>query len=87
MYLSIYLFIYLSFCKLENEAILRDCLSFETWQHQKRQQFNETSPILSLDNIKNEAILRDFVIFLSRQHQKRSTSARVPSKMESCVQR
>ena len=30
--LSIYLFI----CKFENEAILRDFLSFWTWQHQKR---------------------------------------------------
>ena len=42
--LSSYLSIYLSFClsvfmfncKLENEAILRDLLSFWTWQHQKR---------------------------------------------------
>ena len=32
LYLSIYLFI----CKFENEAILRDFLSFWTWQHQKR---------------------------------------------------
>ena len=45
IFLSIYLAIYLSFflsvcfifnCKLENEAILRDLLSFWTWQHQKR---------------------------------------------------
>ena len=28
--------IYLSICKLENEAILRDFLSFWTWQYQKR---------------------------------------------------
>ena len=44
MYLSIYLSLSLSVClsiylsirKLENEAILRDCLNFWTWQHQKR---------------------------------------------------
>ena len=34
--LSVCLSIYLSICKLENEAILRDFLSFWTWQHQKR---------------------------------------------------
>ena len=36
VYLSVCLSIYLSICKLENEAILRDFLSFWTWQHQKR---------------------------------------------------
>ena len=50
-YLSIYLSIYLSFCKIENEAILRDFLSFWTWQHPKTQQFSETSSIPELDNI------------------------------------
>ena len=30
-----YLSIYLSICKLKNEAILRDVLRFWTWQHQK----------------------------------------------------
>ena len=39
------------------------------------------------DNIKNEAILRDFLIFRSWQHPKRSNSARLPSKMESWLQR
>ena len=34
IYLSVCLSIYLSICKLENEAILRDFLSFWTWQHQ-----------------------------------------------------
>ena len=33
---SIDLSIYLSICKLENEAILRDLLSFRTWERQKR---------------------------------------------------
>ena len=42
IYLSIYLPtylpipIYLSTCKFENEAILRDFLHFRSWQHQKR---------------------------------------------------
>ena len=34
--LSLSLSVYLSICKLENEATLRDFLSFWTWQHQKR---------------------------------------------------
>ena len=36
--LSIYLSLYLSICKLENDAILRDSVSFsfKIWQHQKR---------------------------------------------------
>ena len=34
--ISLCLSVYLSICKLENKAILRDCLSFETWQHQKQ---------------------------------------------------
>ena len=48
IYLSIYLSIYvsislfvclsigLSICQLENQANLRDCLIFRSWQHQKR---------------------------------------------------
>ena len=35
IYLPIYLSIYLSICKMENKAILRDFLSFWTWQHPK----------------------------------------------------
>ena len=126
--LSVYLFIclyiliiYLSICKIENEAILRDVLKFWTWQHQKRsnsarlpqslnlttsktkqfcetssfsklttsktKQFCETSTIFQLDNVRNEAVLRHFLIFQSWKHQERSNSARLPSKMESCVQR
>ena len=34
--ISLSLSVCLSICKLENEAILRDFLSFWTWQHQKR---------------------------------------------------
>ena len=36
VYLSIYPSIYLSTCKFENAAILRDLLNFWIWQHQKR---------------------------------------------------
>ena len=69
IYLSVYLFLYLSvclsgrlsICKLENETILRDFLNFWTRQHQKRNSFCETSSIFEVDNIKNETILRDFL--------------------------
>ena len=57
--------IYLSMCKLENEAILRDFLSFLTGQHQKRSNSLRFLQFFELDNIKNEAILRDFLIFRS----------------------
>ena len=50
--------IYLSICKLENEAILRDFLSF--WIQQRR-PFCETSSILEVDTVKNERILLDFL--------------------------
>ena len=82
----VYLSIYLSICKLENEAFLRDILSFWTWQHQKTQQFCETSSTFELDNVKNETSLRDLLIFWSWQHQKRSNSLRLPAKIESWVQ-
>ena len=55
-HLSTYLPTYLSICKLENGAILRDFLSFWTWQHQKRSKFCKTSSIFQLDNVNNEAI-------------------------------
>ena len=41
--------------------------------------------MFELNNAKNEAILRDFFNFQTWQHQKRSNSARLPSKMESCL--
>ena len=59
--LSLCLSIYLSICKLENEAI----------------QFCETSSIFELDTIQNEAILRDVLNFWTWQRQKRSNSARL----------
>ena len=43
------------------------------------------SSFFKVDNIKNEAILPDFFIFQTWQHQKRGNSARLPSKMESCM--
>ena len=64
------------------------CLSFFCLSASlKTQQFCETSSLFDLDNIKSEAILRDFLKFGRWQHQKQSTSARLPSKMESSVQR
>jgi len=62
--LSACLSIYLSICKLENEAILRDILSFLNLTTSKTQQFSETSSIFELDNVKNEAILRDVLKIL-----------------------
>ena len=53
----------------------------------KTQQFCETSSFFELNNIQNEAILRDFFNFWIWQHQKQSNSARLPSKIESWVQR
>ena len=52
----------------------------------KNEAILRTSSIFQLDNVKNKEILRDFLIFRSWQHQKRKDSARLPSKMESCVQ-
>ena len=75
---SIYLSIYLSTCKLENKAILRDFLSFLNLTTSKTQQFSETSSIFALDNIKNETILPDILNFCTWQHQKQNNSARLP---------
>ena len=82
--LSIYLPVYLQAWKRSNSA---RCLHFSKLTTSKRKQFCETSSIFELNNVKNEAILRDFFIFHTWQHQKRSNSARLPSKMESCLQR
>ena len=62
-------------------------LHFSKLTTSKTKQFCETSSILKLDNIQNKAILRDFFNFWTWQHQKQSHSARLPSKMESWVQR
>jgi len=53
----------------------------------RTKQFCETSAVFELDNIQNEAILRDLFNFWIWPHQKQNNSARLPSKMESWVQR
>ena len=56
--------IYLSICKLENAAILRDFLIFYIFLNLttlKTKLFSETSSIFEFDNTKNEATLRDFL--------------------------
>ena len=78
IYLSTYLSVCLSICKLENEAILRDFLTFWNLTSSKTQQFCETSSIFWLDNVKNAAILRDFLNLFTWRRQKRSNSARLP---------
>ena len=60
VYLSIWF--YLSICKLENEAMLWDCLSFWVRQHQKRSNSGRLPQFLKL----------------GIEHQKRSNSARLP---------
>ena len=70
--------IYLSICKLENLAILRDFFIFSKLTASETQHFCETSSFFEVDNIKNEASLRDLLIFWSWPHQKRSNSARPP---------
>ena len=70
--------------KRNNSARL---LHFSKLATSRTKQFCETSSIFELNNVKNETILRDFFIFQTWQHQKRSNSARLPSKMESCMQR
>ena len=69
--------------KRSNSARLPQFLNLTT---SKTKQFCETS-FFELDNIQNEAILRDFFKFWTWQHQNQSNSARLPSKIESWVQR
>ena len=70
---------------VKNETILQDFFIFQV-DNIKNEAILRTSSIFQLDNVKNEAILRDFLIFRSWQHQKRKNSARLPSKMGSCMQ-
>ena len=46
--------VYLSTCKVENEAILRDFLSFWTWQHQKRSNSARLPQSLNLTTSKTK---------------------------------
>ena len=52
--LSVCRSVYLSICKLENEAILPDCLSFETWQQQKRSNSARLPQLLHLTTSKTK---------------------------------
>ena len=70
--------------KRSNSARLPQCLNLTT---SKPKQFCETSSFFKVDNIENAAIQRDFLNFCIWQHQNQSNSARLPSKMESWVQR
>ena len=54
IYLSVCLPVYLSICKLENEAIQRDFLSFWTWQHQKRRNSARLPQFLHLTTSKTK---------------------------------
>ena len=76
VYVCLSLSVYLSICKLENEAILRvypQCLILTTF---KTQLFCETSSSFELDNVKNEAILRElWSFFQAWQYQIRFNSA------------
>ena len=82
VYLSIYLSFYLSiYPSLYLSARLPQFLNLTT---SSTQQFCET--FFELGNVKNEAFLRDFLHFRFWQHQKRSSSARLPSRIESWVQ-
>ena len=55
--------IYLSSCKLENEAILRDILSFWTWQHQKRSNSGRHPQFLNLTTSKTKLFCETSSIF------------------------
>ena len=63
IYPSIYLSIYLSICKLENAAILRDFLSFRTWQHQKRSKSARLHQFLNLATSKTKRFCETSSIF------------------------
>ena len=72
---------------VKNEAILREFFIFSKLTTPKTKQFCETSSCFELDNIQNKAVLWDLFNFWTCHHQKQSNSARLPSKMESWVQR
>ena len=96
LYLSIYLSISLSL------SALSVCLSIylQAWKRSysarlpqlnlttsKPKQFCETSSIFELNNVKKRNISARLLQFWTWQHQKQSKSTRLPSKMESWVQR
>ena len=68
---SNYLSAYLSICKLENEATLRDLLSFQTWQQQKHSNSARLPQFLHLTTSKTKHFCETSYLLLSSQHQKR----------------
>ena len=60
---NLILSIYLSICKLESEAILRDFLSFWTWQHQKRSNSARLPEFLHLTTSKTKQFCETSSIF------------------------
>ena len=63
VYLSVYLSICLSVCKRENKAILRDFLSFWTWQHQKRSKSGRLPQFLNLTTSRTQQFCETSSIF------------------------
>ena len=61
--LSVRLSIYLSICKLEKEAVLRDVLRFWTWQQQKRSNSARLPQCLKLTTSKTKQFCETFLIF------------------------
>ena len=59
----VYISIYLSVCKLENEAILRDVLNFWTWQHQKRSNSARPPKFLNLTTSQTKQSCETSAIF------------------------
>ena len=55
--------VYLSICKLENEAILRDFLSPWTWQHQKRNNSARLPQFLNLTTSKRKQVCETSSVF------------------------
>ena len=54
--LSVCLSIYLSICRLENKAILRDFFIFQSWQHQKQSNSASLPPCLNLTTSKTKQV-------------------------------
>ena len=76
--LSIYPFIHASTC-----PSIR-LFKSRSWQLQNEASLRDSRNASS--QLRNDEVLRDFLNFWGWQHQKRSNSARLPSKMESCLQ-
>ena len=71
---------------VKDEAILRDFVIFQMLTTSKTKQFCELPQYFNLTTSKTKQFCETSSFFLSWQHQKRKNSARLPSRMESCVQ-